>query len=479
MRAFLEGRAAKVQRVVSAPELLWEPPADVRETTQIGRFLTWLERERGLALRELRRAAPLVGRRPRRVLVGGLGDFGVRSHAPYERGARPARDAGRGVVPGRDAQLRRARRRRAPTTTRWRVLRLLADPRPRRADLGRAARPGRPGPRRAAAARRRPGRPGGRPTCRTSPRRWSPSSPPRAWARCGRAARRSSARAAWSTGSARSSRRSCSRSPATATAARTSTAASRWPRSAPGSRPSSTSCTCPYGENTLPDSTPWGDLLARAGRARVRPGPVRPPAVRAVLLRHHRQAEGDRAQPRRDPAGAPEEPRAELGPRAGRPDPVVLHHRLDDVERAGVVAAGARVDRDDRRQPAAPGHPLAVAAGRRDRRDADGREPRLPHGLPQGGRASRRRSSTCRGCGRSARRAARCRRRATGGWPSSSGRACCSTWAAAARTSAPGSCRAARCSRCGRGRSPARAWGSTRRRSTPTASRSSATWASW
>ena len=33
---------------MSAPELLWQPPADVRETTQIGRFLTWLERERGL-----------------------------------------------------------------------------------------------------------------------------------------------------------------------------------------------------------------------------------------------------------------------------------------------------------------------------------------------------------------------------------------------------------------------------------------------
>ena len=43
-----------------------------------------------------------------------------------------------------------------------------------------------------------------------------------------------------------------------------------------------------------------------------------------------------------------------------------------------------RVDRDDRRQPAAPRPPLAVAAGRRDRRDADGREPGLPHGLPQG-----------------------------------------------------------------------------------------------
>ena len=39
--------------------------------------------------------------------------------------------------------------------------------------------------------------------------------------------------------------------------------------------------------------------------------------------------------------------------------------------------------------------------------------------------------------------------------------ACCSTWAAAAPTSAPASCRAARCSRCGPARSPARAWAST------------------
>ena len=101
-------------------------------------------------------------------------------------------------------------------------------------------------------------------------------------------------------------------------------------------------------------------------------------------------------------------------------------------------AAGARLDRDDRRQPAAPRPALAVAARRGDRRHADGRQPRVPHGLPQGGRASRRRSSTCRGCGRSARRAARCRRRATAGWPSSSAPTCCSTWAAAAPTSAPG-----------------------------------------
>ena len=29
-------------------EPIWQPPADVRETTRIGHFLTWLERERGL-----------------------------------------------------------------------------------------------------------------------------------------------------------------------------------------------------------------------------------------------------------------------------------------------------------------------------------------------------------------------------------------------------------------------------------------------
>ena len=31
------------------PGVLWTPPPDVRETTEIGRYLTWLERERGLA----------------------------------------------------------------------------------------------------------------------------------------------------------------------------------------------------------------------------------------------------------------------------------------------------------------------------------------------------------------------------------------------------------------------------------------------
>ena len=60
----------------------------------------------------------------------------------------------------------------------------------------------------------------------------------------------------------------------------------------------------------------WAELLAEPARSRVRAGAVRPPAVRAVLLGHHRQAEGDRPRPRRDPARAPEEPRPELGSQA-------------------------------------------------------------------------------------------------------------------------------------------------------------------
>src|SRR4249919_1572987 len=31
------------------PSVLWTPPPDVRETTEIGRFTVWLEQERGLA----------------------------------------------------------------------------------------------------------------------------------------------------------------------------------------------------------------------------------------------------------------------------------------------------------------------------------------------------------------------------------------------------------------------------------------------
>ena len=307
-----EGAASRDRR--ARPQLLWRA-AGGRAGDDPDRATSCLAGARARpGLRDLRRSCT----RGRSTTSTGSGRrsgsyFGVRSHAPYEAVLGRRGDAGRAVVPGRDAQLRRARARAARRRRRRRGA-CIAHSQTRdrdRADLGRAARPGRPGPRRAAAARRRPRRPGRRRTCPTSPRRSSPSSPPRAWARSGRAARRSSARAAWSTGSPRSSPRCCWRSPATATATRTSTAASRWPRSAPGCRPSSTSCTCRTARTTLPDARRLGATCSPSpADARVRAGAVRPPAVRAVLLRHHRAAEGDRARPRRDPAGAPEEPRA-------------------------------------------------------------------------------------------------------------------------------------------------------------------------
>jgi acetoacetyl-CoA synthetase len=66
-------------------DVLWTPPADVRQTTEIGRFLTWLRDERGHDLAgydELWRWSvdDLEG------FWGAIWDFfGVRAHAPYER----------------------------------------------------------------------------------------------------------------------------------------------------------------------------------------------------------------------------------------------------------------------------------------------------------------------------------------------------------------------------------------------------------
>ena len=63
---------------------MWRPPADVRETTQIGRFLAWLERERGLHLADY----PELHRWSVEDLDGFWSaiweHFGVRSHTPYE-----------------------------------------------------------------------------------------------------------------------------------------------------------------------------------------------------------------------------------------------------------------------------------------------------------------------------------------------------------------------------------------------------------
>ena len=66
-------------------DVLWTPPADVRETTEIGRYLNWLRDERG---RDFADYAALW-RWSVEDLEGFWGSvwdfFGVRAHAPYER----------------------------------------------------------------------------------------------------------------------------------------------------------------------------------------------------------------------------------------------------------------------------------------------------------------------------------------------------------------------------------------------------------
>ena len=128
-----------------------------------------------------------------------------------------------------------------------------------------------------------------------------------------------------------------------------------------------------------------GRAAGRAGAARVRPGAVRASALRPLLVGHDGPAEADRARARRHPARAPEEPRAELGPAPRRPAALVHDDGVDDVERARLDAARARVDRDDRRQPGLARPLVPVAARRGDARDDARPQPRVHDGLPQGG----------------------------------------------------------------------------------------------
>src|SRR5207247_3798086 len=66
-------------------DVLWTPPADVRETTELGRFMNWLRDERRLDFAgydDVWRwsVTDLEG------FWGAIWDFfGVRAHAPYER----------------------------------------------------------------------------------------------------------------------------------------------------------------------------------------------------------------------------------------------------------------------------------------------------------------------------------------------------------------------------------------------------------
>ena len=144
-------------------------------------------------LRRLRRALALVGRRPRGVLAAIWDFFEVQADGDREPGRSARREMpGAEWFPG-------ARLNYAEHVFAGKDDDEVGDPprlraaRARRAHLGRAARPGRRGRRRPARARGRARATASSPTCRTSPRRSSPSSPPPASARSGRAARPTSA----------------------------------------------------------------------------------------------------------------------------------------------------------------------------------------------------------------------------------------------------------------------------------------------
>ncbi len=94
---------------------------------------------------------------------------------------------------------------------------------------------------------------------------------------------------------------------------------------------------------------------------RAAPGAVRPPAVGALLQRHHRSSQGHRARPRRHRPGAPEAARPPLRREGGVAVLLVHQHQLDDVELPGRRAPARRHDRPA--TTAAPAGPARTRCG--------------------------------------------------------------------------------------------------------------------
>ena len=296
--------SARTGRPLAQGDVLWEPPADARERFELGRYLEWLRSERGLdfpGYEELWRWSVS----DLEAFWASIWDFfEVRSHAPYERVLGSREMPGARVVPGRAAELRRAHARPGRGRRRGRGRRVLADA---RADGAHVRRPQRAGRARAGgleAARRRPG---------DRVVAYLPNIPETLvaflataslgaiWATCppefGVAERSPSARAARAEGAARGRRLPLRRE------ARRS-ARRRWPRSAPVCRTCEAVVHVPYlgdADDALPDAVSWETLLAESEPLAFEPLPFVAPAVRALLLRHDRPAEGDRALPRRHP----------------------------------------------------------------------------------------------------------------------------------------------------------------------------------
>ena len=314
-------------------------------------------RGRGHGRAGLRRAARLVGARPRRVLVR-------RGRAPRRPVPRPALgdaafagDAGRRVVPGRDPELRRARadpgRGRADDDVA--AIARLEDATRAHDHPRRAARPRRPGPRRAGARRGRPGRPGGR----ARPELLETLVAFLGAARSGRSGRR--ARRTSAPRGARSLR------PDRAHRARRRR---RLPLQRQGvRRPGRRSAALQKAMPTLRATVlvPYLDAgrrcrgtssWASSRRSRRRwssSGPVRPPAVGAVLVGDDRAAEGRSCTRTAGSSSSTQGARVAVRPRPRRPVPVVHHHGLDDVELPR--RRPARRARRSSLYDGSPGHP--------------------------------------------------------------------------------------------------------------------------
>ena len=142
----------------TGPEQLWQPPAELVEASRLTEYMRWLEAERGLSFdsyEELWRWSVDDLEGFWAVDLGLLRGAGRRR---ARRRPRLPRDARRRVVPRHQPQLRRARLRRQGRRRDRDPARLRAA-RARRAELGRAAQPGRRRRRRPARARGRARRP--------------------------------------------------------------------------------------------------------------------------------------------------------------------------------------------------------------------------------------------------------------------------------------------------------------------------------
>ena len=148
-----------------------------------------------------------------------------------------------------------------------------------------------------------------------------------------------------------------------------------------------------------------GGARIRVGAARVRAAAVRASALGPLHLGHHRSAEGTRPQSGRDPARAPEVDRAASGSGSRRPLLLVHDNGLDDVELRARHPPARGNGGAVRRQPCASGHGHALAfrrgRGRHVLRDVGGVHP----GLHEGERRSGPRCAEPRARGRLDRRA--------------------------------------------------------------------------